>query len=79
MLGGGADDDVYIWQPGDGDDVISGEDSGMDVLWLGGQQAANLSALRAGDDYLLLLPSATIRIEGFYTGSNQIEAIQTEL
>ncbi len=78
-LAGGTDDDVYIWRVGDGDDVIDGDELGNDVLWIGGYGPASLSALHSGDDYVLILPDATIRIVDFYAGCNVIEAIQTEL
>ncbi|MCA9684618.1 MAG: hypothetical protein KC457_20705, partial [Myxococcales bacterium] len=78
-LGGGDDDDVYFWRMGDGSDIIDDESGGNDVLWIGGYSPESLSALRAGDDYVLILPDATIRIVGYYTGINQIESIQTEL
>lgn len=78
-LRGGSEDDVYVWQPGDGDDVIDGETVGADTLWIGGHSPGDLEALRAGDDYLLILPEARIRIVGFYTDTNILESIQTEL
>jgi hypothetical protein len=48
------------------------------VLWVGGASAGTLTALRAGNDYVLTTPSGTIRLIDYYIGLNQIEAIQTE-
>lgn len=79
VLEGGEDDDVYIWQADDGDDTIDGEGAGNDVLWIGGYGPADLMALRAGVDYVLVTPTGSIRVSNYYSGQNQIEAIQTEL
>jgi Ca2+-binding RTX toxin-like protein len=79
MLEGGDDDDVYIWQLDDGDDIIDAEDLGNDVLWIGGYGPADLMPLRAGLDYVLVTPTGSIRVLNYYSGLNQIEAIQTEL
>lgn len=79
MLEGGDDDDVYIWQVDDGDDIIDGEGLGNDVLWIGGYGPADLTPLRAGSDYVLVTPSGSIRVLNYYSAQNQIESIQTEL
>ena len=67
-LGGGGDDDIYIWQADEGDDVIDGDDAGNEVLWIGGYAPADLSALRAGSDYILMTPTGSIRLVGYYSG-----------
>jgi 3-isopropylmalate/(R)-2-methylmalate dehydratase small subunit len=79
MLEGGDDDDVYIWQLGDGDDIIDGDNTGNEVLWIGGYGPADLTPLRAGSDYVLVTPTGSIRVLDYYSGQNQIESIQTEL
>jgi Ca2+-binding RTX toxin-like protein len=77
-LGGGLDDDTYIWRLGDGDDVISGETSGTDVLWIGDHGPADVILLKVNNDLRVKLPNATITITGYYGGINLIETIQTE-
>ena len=91
-LNGDAGDDVYIFRPGDGHDVIHdfyvaapSSGAGVDTLrFEGGITAADLVFALDGDDIVVTFkeaPTDSVRLKGWLTAQSRIEKIQygTEL